>query len=250
MHAGQGSQHGRWIYVGEGKSALETEVGPPQSPYTFPGLTPVPPRPRRRRPLRLVTLRKREPDLPAGAPRPAPLRGGRPGARMAAEARGPSCPRRGWSLWTVGRWPAFPVRFPGGGRPQEPPFAGVSAAGTLHPRAVCLSPSRPPSRGCPGSAADRFLGDSVGAIGWPVGVVAVRRGAVPVGCSLTPTSCVPNSAPPPRGGGLPPLWHVPALWVAGGPGEVQVRYLVDSASSHMLVSKIKPCMSKYKQSIR
>jgi hypothetical protein len=27
-------------------------------------------------------------------------------------------------------------------------------------------------------------------------------------------------------------------------------YLVDSASSHMLVSKIKPCMSKYKQSIR
>ena len=25
-----------------------------------------------------------------------------------------------------------------------------------------------------------------------------------------------------------------------------VRYLVDPASSHMLVSKIKPCMSKYK----
>ena len=31
---------------------------------------------------------------------------------------------------------------------------------------------------------------------------------------------------------------------------VQDSYLVDSASSHMLVSKIKPCMSKYKQSIR
>jgi hypothetical protein len=30
----------------------------------------------------------------------------------------------------------------------------------------------------------------------------------------------------------------------------QDSYLVDSASSHMLVSKIKPCMSKYKQSIR
>ena len=29
----------------------------------------------------------------------------------------------------------------------------------------------------------------------------------------------------------------------------QGRYLVDPASSHMLVSKIKPCMSKYKQSI-
>jgi hypothetical protein len=31
---------------------------------------------------------------------------------------------------------------------------------------------------------------------------------------------------------------------------LQDSYLVDSASSHMLVSKIKPCMSKYKQSIR
>ena len=28
---------------------------------------------------------------------------------------------------------------------------------------------------------------------------------------------------------------------------VNDSYLVDSASSHMLVSKIKPCMSKYKQ---
>ena len=27
---------------------------------------------------------------------------------------------------------------------------------------------------------------------------------------------------------------------------VSVSYLVDPASSHMLVSKIKPCMSKYK----
>ena len=30
----------------------------------------------------------------------------------------------------------------------------------------------------------------------------------------------------------------------------EVSYLVDPASSHMLVSKIKPCMSKYKQSIQ
>ncbi len=29
----------------------------------------------------------------------------------------------------------------------------------------------------------------------------------------------------------------------------QDRYLVDPASSHMLVSKIKPCMSKYKSVI-
>jgi hypothetical protein len=40
--------------------------------------------------------------------------------------------------------------------------------------------------------------------------------------------------------------------VSGAPSGVAVQdsYLVDSASSHMLVSKIKPCMSKYKQSIR
>ena len=35
---------------------------------------------------------------------------------------------------------------------------------------------------------------------------------------------------------LPSIWYV-----------VESSYLVDPASSHMLVSKIKPCMSKYKQ---
>ena len=34
-------------------------------------------------------------------------------------------------------------------------------------------------------------------------------------------------------------WRDPAVPAEGG-------YLVDPASSHMLVSKIKPCMSKYK----
>ena len=33
-------------------------------------------------------------------------------------------------------------------------------------------------------------------------------------------------------------------------GLAEDSYLVDSASSHMLVSKIKPCMSKYKQLYR
>ncbi|KAI0398898.1 hypothetical protein F4802DRAFT_591616, partial [Xylaria palmicola] len=33
----------------------------------------------------------------------------------------------------------------------------------------------------------------------------------------------------------------------GRPTPAHDSYLVDSASSHMLVSKIKPCMSKYKQ---
>lgn len=46
---------------------------------------------------------------------------------------------------------------------------------------------------------------------------------------------------------LPPT-GVPARGLR--PPGLKVSYLVDSASSHMLVSKIKPCMSKYKQSIR
>jgi hypothetical protein len=36
----------------------------------------------------------------------------------------------------------------------------------------------------------------------------------------------------------------------GWPSPAYDSYLVDSASSHMLVSKIKPCMSKYKQLYR
>lgn len=36
-------------------------------------------------------------------------------------------------------------------------------------------------------------------------------------------------------------------WPLGSSGGPRDSYLVDSASSHMLVSKIKPCMSKYKQ---
>lgn len=39
--------------------------------------------------------------------------------------------------------------------------------------------------------------------------------------------------------------------VFGPVAAVSLRsYLVDPASSHMLVSKIKPCMSKYKQFIQ
>jgi hypothetical protein len=38
------------------------------------------------------------------------------------------------------------------------------------------------------------------------------------------------------------LLHVPR-----DVGKMESSYLVDPASSHMLVSKIKPCMSKYKQ---
>jgi len=51
-----------------------------------------------------------------------------------------------------------------------------------------------------------------------------------------------------------PQWRPPVTWKslrrprgAGRPTPANDSYLVDSASSHMLVSKIKPCMSKYKQ---
>jgi hypothetical protein len=52
----------------------------------------------------------------------------------------------------------------------------------------------------------------------------------------------------------PPAWKLLCLCLGVSPvcltaSRCQDSYLVDSASSHMLVSKIKPCMSKYKQSI-
>ena len=43
--------------------------------------------------------------------------------------------------------------------------------------------------------------------------------------------------------GLPSDWFSQPIWL----GQCRNSYLVDPASSHMLVSKIKPCMSKYKQ---
>ena len=39
----------------------------------------------------------------------------------------------------------------------------------------------------------------------------------------------------------------PSVWMVGCYSLLKDSYLVDPASSHMLVSKIKPCMSKYKQ---
>ena len=46
------------------------------------------------------------------------------------------------------------------------------------------------------------------------------------------------------------LWAVLSIWFAHllfFTADRESSYLVDPASSHMLVSKIKPCMSKYKQ---
>jgi hypothetical protein len=84
--------------------------------------------------------------------------------------------------------------------------------------------------------ADLALGNSVGAIGMVSGHCRYAGSASGAGCLAHPFHVTP--APSPLGGGS----RVPL----GGPA--LGSYLVDSASSHMLVSKIKPCMSKYKHS--
>ena len=86
--------------------------------------------------------------------------------------------------------------------------------------------------------ADLTLGNPVVAIGWPEGEPGVNApGESTAGCLEHPhldNYSDPLTRARPRGG-------------ASRPAAVEDSYLVDSASSHMLVSKIKPCMSKYKQ---
>jgi hypothetical protein len=49
-------------------------------------------------------------------------------------------------------------------------------------------------------------------------------------------------------GALCRVWlFLKSYFVAVGAVRLVAGYLVDPASSHMLVSKIKPCMSKYKR---
>ena len=117
---------------------------------------------------------------------------------------------------------------------------------SLHPRAICRSQS-PPVRATRlehlrVGLVSRGL---VGAIGWSSVSSPVRWGCR---SGRTPRASLPyisTLAPRPRGG-LGPTGA--AGLCAGASGRApQVSYLVDSASSHMLVSKIKPCMSKYKQ---
>ena len=55
-----------------------------------------------------------------------------------------------------------------------------------------------------------------------------------------------NSRPRTWGESFTSIGRIALLSVRGGK-HMESSYLVDPASSHMLVSKIKPCMSKYKQ---
>jgi hypothetical protein len=55
---------------------------------------------------------------------------------------------------------------------------------------------------------------------------------------------------PGESGSTPPSSEGRRAAASGRGLRMHGSYLVDSASSHMLVSKIKPCMSKYKQLYR
>ena len=108
----------------------------------------------------------------------------------------------------------------------------------LRPNAACRS--RPPApSGAGGPACVRTRAEGLSGGNW----MGIRDPGTP-GPPNRPGGHTPTGihySGPPWGPGV-------SLRPASPPaGDArQVRYLVDSASSHMLVSKIKPCMSKYK----
>jgi hypothetical protein len=169
------------------------------------------------------------------------------------EARGPLGLRHRWSLWIDGRWPHPTLRFLEGAAPRDPPFVGVvRGVRTLHPRAVCRSlppPVRAARFGTP--ACGPALRGLVGANGWSFVSPRCAGGAAAAGRLVRPFHLA-NFCPF-GGRGRPGLGSVevgiPAISMEMFPPgrSLGTSYLVDSASSHMLVSKIKPCMSKYKQ---
>ena len=144
------------------------------------------------------------------------------------------------SLWTLGRWPSLfrDIRRRAAARIRPPGRGGSPASSTW---GAHVAAHRGPSRARRAPAADRSLGNSVGAIGSPHDHSGASAPGTVAGWGrrVRPSPATPLFGPAlaarPRGR-------------LGAPGDDS--YLVDSASSHMLVSKIKPCMSKYKQTIR
>ena len=139
--------------------------------------------------------------------------------------------RRG--MGSVGGWPlAKPttqhlgVAAREGAPPGDSPRTGPPPAGG--PGHARPRPSWPPSvRGARSPLGNLDQGEAEarqGAYGRARPAGGVSRGAHPSNSSLRRGPCAARTAPVPHD-----------------------SYLVDSASSHMLVSKIKPCMSKYKQ---
>src|ERR1700709_2198776 len=134
-----------------------------------------------------------------------------------------------------------------GGKPRP-----VPAQGRDRPQRILLLgvPCRRSQRlhGGSASAAEGPPGNSVGAIGWPWGPSpSPRRREGPPGSGRSSRPRPPPEVLCPSGRAA--ASRAAASLKAGRPprGGPHDSYLVDSASSHMLVSKIKPCMSKYKQ---
>jgi hypothetical protein len=134
----------------------------------------------------------------------------------------------------------LPTKQTFGGKPK--PVAALTGVtgGRYPPSAGYMLHTMASLRGHRSCVADQPVGNLVGAIGW----CGTFGGSL---CSwMSRAGCF----------GTPLSVHFDRRLWAAGPARLSRgvaghgSYLVDSASSHMLVSKIKPCMSKYKQSIQ
>jgi hypothetical protein len=111
------------------------------------------------------------------------------------------------------------------------------------PSEACMSqPAKPRDGERSGPAADRALVNQRGHVGQPPRAAPGTLGRSPR-ARVCIHSWLIHLLPSPRGKGS----GAPFGLRSPRPGRLsRGSYLVDSASSHMLVSKIKPCMSKYK----
>jgi hypothetical protein len=116
------------------------------------------------------------------------------------------------------------------GRPS--PLA-LGARGEPESRPRVPRPPRPGVRGRGPRPAARTLG-----FGRPSGQGASHASHLPTTMLPADDGRAPPRTPPRPSGGRPG---------SCGAGVAEECYLVDPASSHMLVSKIKPCMCKYEQ---
>ncbi|KAJ6141351.1 hypothetical protein N7470_010075 [Penicillium chermesinum] len=144
---------------------------------------------------------------------------------------------------SVDSWPLaiLDARHPDADPPCESRLRRRRSRGpAIHLSAACRSPPAPARASPAGLCVRTGVEEPSGAIGW-----SSRSPGTP-GASRWPGGTrhpdLETKLWPPSGG----LGRRQPGARPGPPAPVEVRYLVDSASSHMLVSKIKPCMSKYK----